>query len=118
MLAKCLGGGKVVVLELEKSIGKPFPLLPYVDKHEQLRNGKWSVLLYHRDCVRCQQILPLHGQGMLDNTNASRTEVRVAFLELPPYSEIEQKLLPSGRHGCCVESRMIGSGLLRRQLLW
>lgn len=82
-----LGKGKVVVLEPEKWIGKPFPLLDYIDIGAELREGEWGVLLYHHDCPQCREM-------MRDVPRITKeTGVRqVCLLEMPPYGDLHVAL--------------------------
>ena len=52
-----IGGGKIVVLEPEKWVGKRFPLLGYIDIGDTLQEGNWIVVLYHRDCPKCREVI-------------------------------------------------------------
>ena len=52
-----IGDGKIVVLDPENWAGRPCPLLDYIDIGDQLREGDWLVLLYHRDCPGCQRAI-------------------------------------------------------------
>jgi hypothetical protein len=77
-----IGGGKVVVLEPKKWIGKRFPLLDYIDIGQELAKGRWLVLLYHHDCPKCQNIIRDLSQVSLETCDQ-----RVALIAVPPYSE-------------------------------
>lgn len=65
-------GRPIVVLEPEKWIGEPFPLLPFIkplageallpaeahpDLGERLLQGKWTLVLYSTNCSECQTYL-------------------------------------------------------------
>lgn len=81
------GQGDSIVLEPEKWTGKRFPLLPHIDIGNRLSRGQWTVLLYHDDCPKCQEVIArydrlLQGQGQ---GLATRGE-RVALVEIPPYA--------------------------------
>ena len=79
-----VGDGKLVVLEPETWIGKRFPLLEYIDIGEQLKNGKWLVLLYHHDCPKCQAVI-----RELSKIIRESDVDRVALVAMPPYVERE-----------------------------
>lgn len=71
-----------IVLQPEVWDGKTFPLFGYIDRSEELRLGRWLVVIYHHDCERCLaaivERLPMSSSG---------TE-RLALLELPPYGKL------------------------------
>ena len=75
-----IGDGQIVVLEPEKWIGKKFPLLNDIDMGEQLATGGWTVVLYHHDCPRCQEVLLKY-----DRMTEQPSPTPVAFVEVPPY---------------------------------
>jgi hypothetical protein len=80
-----IGSGKSVVLEPENWVGKPLPLLRYIDLGNQLTSGRWVVVLYRHDCPHCQRTVPqcaAHAREL-----AARTGTRVALVEMPPYAE-------------------------------
>jgi hypothetical protein len=82
-----LGDGKIVVLEPEKWIGKRFPLLDHIETSENLKDGKWLVLLYHHDCPRCQE-------AIRDLARITRDVGlhKVALVESPPYGNGKEEL--------------------------
>lgn len=55
--ADVVGNGRIVVLKPEKWVGKRFPLFDYIAASDDLKRGKWFVLLYHHDCPACQEVL-------------------------------------------------------------
>jgi len=93
------GEGNLVVLEPEKWVGKPFPLIKYIDIGEQLRNGRWKVVLYHHDCQRCQEVIPIYERSAeLLSTGWPKTP-RIALIELPPFAQPGRSLI-SERSPC------------------
>jgi hypothetical protein len=61
-----VGGGDLldeaanfVVLEPETWIGKPLPIMPFIEIDAELGHGKWLVVLYRPDCAHCQRIVPV-----------------------------------------------------------
>jgi len=78
------GDKSIVVLDPERWIGKQFALLRYIDIGEQLKVGRWKVVLYHHDCPKCQALIA-------ERFNADRAirvtleNVAVALIEMPPY---------------------------------
>ena len=90
-VGEIIADGKVVVLEPERWVGRRFPLLDYIDIADRLKEGKWVVVLYRRDCPKCHQAITdlsraaLHGMG----------GVRIALVEVPPYSEGKTGVVPT-----------------------
>jgi hypothetical protein len=70
-------GNRLVVIEPEKWVGKPFPLSSFVDRGEELDEGKWKVIFLVRDCDLCHAIAKAQPEAI--------SGTRVAFLEVPPY---------------------------------
>jgi hypothetical protein len=77
--------GGIVILEPEKWVGKPFPLLKYIDIGDQLAKGKWVVFLYHHDCPKCRKAIPKYLRSMAQEVGGQSEASRVAFVEMPPY---------------------------------
>lgn len=79
-----LGDSQFVVLEPEKWIKKPFPLLEHIDVGGRLGKGEWIVLLFHHDCHSCQDAIPAYASlGHRLANDAQPTGV--ALIEMPPY---------------------------------
>ncbi|MEM6484577.1 MAG: MauE/DoxX family redox-associated membrane protein [Pseudomonadota bacterium] len=70
----------LVILEPEEWIGRPFPLKPHLRPKQALDHGKWIVVLYHRDCPKCQEAKPLYEQLPAGQ--------HVLLIEVPPYGPI------------------------------
>jgi hypothetical protein len=54
------GGKKTILLVPDKWKGKKFPLLPYIEPIEiqnELIYGKWIVVLYHKNCPKCKEVI-------------------------------------------------------------
>lgn len=77
-----VGDDDLIILEPEKWIGKRFPLLDFIDIGHQLAEGQWLVLLYHRDCPKCQQVI----QDLPRSTGEFSTD-QIALIEMPPYDD-------------------------------
>ncbi len=90
-----VGDGNTVVLEPEKWVGKRFPLLDFIDIGDNLKNGKWLVVLYRRNCPHCMEAMPKYEELIRRSENDSNA-VRVAFVELPPYGESGSQFLQGG----------------------
>ncbi len=78
--------GNNIVLEPDRWPGKPLPLLEYLDGGDALREGAWTVLLYHENCPHCSEaITRLAEQTRRLAERNLRT--RVAMIESPPYAQ-------------------------------
>jgi hypothetical protein len=84
-VGELLGDGRTVVLTPERWVGKRFPLLDYIDIGERLAEGEWTVLLYHHDCPRCQEVIA-HYAELANRWPTDRNGRRIAFVEVPPYA--------------------------------
>ncbi len=76
------GPDGLVILEPEKWIGNTLPIATQIDIGGQLAKGRWTMVLLHHDCPKCQEALPKYEQL------ASRLEpglARIALIEVPPY---------------------------------
>jgi len=129
-----VGNGNHVVLEPENWVGKPLPILPYVEISEDLSQGDWLVCLYHADCPKCQALLPVldqrarHGQRVAlisvpanghgqyasipadsPMTLGRLTEARDWFVSTPALLALSggtvSRLLPTPEAGCVAEGR-------------
>ncbi len=49
--------GETVILDVENWEGKRLPILKYLDGAEQLRQGRWTMVLHHQDCEVCERFL-------------------------------------------------------------
>ena len=88
-----VGSGGLVILEPEKWIGRPLPIVLHIDIGSQLASGRWTIVLYHHDCPKCQEALPKYEQ--LASRHASKPDpVRIALVEVPPYGR-----MPGHEHG-------------------
>ncbi len=110
-----VGTDNLVVLEPEKWVGHPMPLLPFIqDAPAQLRpnrkplrdrlvEGEWIVVFYRHDCPKCQEQLPKY--EMLARRSAIDADApHVALIEIPPYGGLHQQLLPPDT--ACVLGRL------------
>lgn len=53
-----VASGDLVILEPEKWIGKPLPIAAHIDIGRQLTSGRWTLVFYHHDCPKCQEVMP------------------------------------------------------------
>ena len=82
------------VLEPKTWIGKELPILEHIDIVDQLRKGTWLVLFYHYDCPNCQKVIPQY-QQMARDLKGCEDLLRIAFVEMPPYSPEPRSPEPS-----------------------
>jgi hypothetical protein len=89
-----------VLLKPERWAGRRCPLLPYTDLGEELSHGRWLVVLYHHDCLRCREVVPVY-EEMARTAAADPAAPRIAFLAVPPYGTPVWQFAPrsSCRHG-------------------
>jgi len=50
------GSGNYVILEPETWVGKPIPILDYIDIADELSKGEWLVMFYHSACPKCREM--------------------------------------------------------------
>jgi len=84
-----IGEGEFVLLEPETWLGKPFPLLEYIDIGDELAEGDWIVLLYHHDCPSCRQAVVAYQQMARTMEGGTRCP-QLALVEIPPYGELSE----------------------------
>lgn len=76
-------GEKRVLLQPERWVGQPLPLLPYLLwGGENLRRGRWLVVLMNPECSRCWRELGTYGE------RAQEEEVRLAVVWLADWSKM------------------------------
>jgi len=78
------GESEFVLLEPETWVGKPFPLLEYIDIGDRLLRGKWVVLLHRHDCSKCHSVLPAYGRLAMELAGQPNG-ASVALVEIPPF---------------------------------
>jgi hypothetical protein len=78
----------LVILEPSEWIGKPFPLVPYLEPKVDLSAGQWIVVLYHHDCPKCQEALPEY-ERLAREAGSSRADGILA-VEVPPFGSEER----------------------------
>jgi hypothetical protein len=78
--------GRYVVLEPTRWVGKPFPLLNYIDVEsgKQLASDNWLVILHRHDCPNCTRIIDSCKQQMQSVPLHSEV-ARVALIEVPQF---------------------------------
>ena len=70
------------VLEPNSWLGKPLPIINYIDIGKQLKTGNWLVLFYHYDCPDCINAIEKLNDAKAKIQNAN---CNVAIIEVPPY---------------------------------
>jgi methylamine utilization protein MauE len=73
------GDSSFVVLEPQKWLGKPCPLLRHIDIGNQLATGTWTIVLYRNDCPHCRQAIPEYESKARSASDGRR----IALIELP-----------------------------------
>ncbi|MHC4867038.1 MAG: hypothetical protein ACYTEX_23415 [Planctomycetota bacterium] len=82
--AKVTGGYEV--LEPGEWVGKELPVLKHIDIGKQLKKGTWLVLFYHHGCPDCVTAIRKYQRATANNElRTTSYEVKVAFIEVPPY---------------------------------
>ena len=72
----------MVLLQPEEWVGSRFLLADHVGAGERLMKGRWTVLLYHHDCPKCQEVLPQYNSAA-----ATDPGNQVMLIEVPPFGE-------------------------------
>jgi hypothetical protein len=72
----------LVILDSTSWLNKPFPLLSSIDGADELRSGRWYLLMYHYDCDSCLEAI-LNYRSFASAQDA-RSRYRVAFIAMPP----------------------------------
>jgi len=88
------GEGNFVILEPKKWIGKQFPLFKYINISDMLSQGNWIILFYRHNCHKCLQAISKYRE-MANETVSNGNFMKIAFLELPPYEEIDAEIRAS-----------------------
>ncbi len=70
-----------------------FPLLAHIDIAETLRPGISVIFFYHDDCPGCEEMVPKYSE-LCDEVAGSGDQMRIAFIEVPPYGPDEDDLVP------------------------
>lgn len=81
---KLTSDSRLVVLEPADWIGKVFPLSGYLSPPVDLSKGRWTILMYHHDCPKCQEVLPRY-EVLADANKTHGKSHPVLLLEVPPF---------------------------------
>ena len=82
------------VLGPETWMGKPLPVLQYIDIGEKLAKGKWLLIFYRHDCQACKEEFQKYEQSASELARIP-TGPHVAFVEMPPYAGPGENFLSS-----------------------
>lgn len=97
LTGEILGDSAFVLLEPDAWLGKPFPLLRYIDRGDRLARDEWIVVLYRHDCPACREMLPVYERlGLVSMTSPAAP--RVALFEMPPYGNAADSQLDRDVH--------------------
>ena len=72
------GDSNLVVIDSAEWVGKPLPLVNFIEGDSAYRKGDWEMILYHEDCPVCQRLI----QAALSANDGPK---RRLFVEIPPY---------------------------------
>lgn len=89
-----VGQDELVVLAPEEWVGKKLPLQQHIDVSAQLASGKWRLVLYHHDCAKCREVIPLYEQ--LAAARHGPEDPRIVLIAVPPYAEPGAELVSVG----------------------
>lgn len=99
--------GDFVVVEPEQWVGRPCPLLPYIESDVDMANGTWTVVLYHEDCPKCIRMV----QTLGEEVHEGKVKGAVLLVRVPPYSRTPSSPTQGG-------SRLFNYGTLRLGRRW
>jgi len=95
-----VGDDRFVVLEPDRWVGKPLPLLGHIDAGDRLGRGTWTIILYHHDCPHCRKALPeIRKLAKELSAAAGGGAGRFALVEMPPYAPKDSEAVVSGSNG-------------------
>jgi len=105
-MGNSFANNRFVLLEPEKWIGRPFPLVRHIHmaEHECLSQGSWLLVLYHHDCPKCQQALPRY-ERRAKELKMANDETIIALIEMPPYGPAILSDNPLFHHGRLSDSK-------------
>ncbi len=93
-----VGESDNVLLEPETWVGNPLPILKYIDIKDHLAVSNWVVTLFHHDCPKCQETLPVY-QEMANEFAGNDDVFQFAFIELPPYGDYDVSIESDAKYG-------------------
>lgn len=78
-----------VVLQPSKWIGKPFPLVPFINIGASLSHGTWIIVLFRSNCEHCKRAIPRY-EELAKQSNTKKRAMNIALVEMPPYESQEK----------------------------
>jgi hypothetical protein len=76
-------GAELVIVEVSRWKGKPFPLAEFIDIGDTLMQGRWTVALVHHDCSACEALILRYAHSL-----SARGNQQIALIEIPPYGPL------------------------------
>jgi hypothetical protein len=84
----------LVILEPQAWLNKPLAIMEDIDSAEQLRTGRWLLILYHYDCDNCLKAIPAYIALANSISRAKPSNPRIAFIVMPPVAPVGQDPIP------------------------
>ena len=69
----------MTILSPDDWVGKDFPITSSIDPATEITKGSWDVLMFHHDCPKCQEVVPVQRAHA-----AANPSTRLLLLEVPP----------------------------------
>ncbi len=76
----------------QQSVGE-WPMLGYIDIAQSLRSNIVIVVFHSNECETCHEAIPVYDQ-MARDMAANKDAMQFAFIEIPPYAELQDTLVP------------------------
>lgn len=92
-------GPGLVLLDPQSWVGKPLPILPYIDIEEDLSVGSWILVLVHDDCPKCREVLPRY-ENLAREWMLRGDAARIALISLPSTRSRDQSAVVEHRTIC------------------
>ena len=94
-------------LRPESWVGKALPMLEYIDIGDELRRGRWVVVLVRPDCRKCRAMLPRLEEDARRLQRRDSYSAGFALVEFPPLVAVDRFEL--GNHSPFVHARLAPS---------
>jgi hypothetical protein len=95
--------GELVLLEPQDWLGKQLPMLEHIKIDDNLRDGRWQILLFHADCPKCQEVLPHFAAAAREAAGPSGESARFAVVDVDPHEGANDVGL---EQGACVPGQL------------
>jgi hypothetical protein len=69
----------MTILSPDDWVGKDFPITSSIDPATEITKDSWDVLMFHHDCPKCQEVVPVQRAHA-----AANPSTRLLLLEVPP----------------------------------